>query len=321
MELKEIYASINEDLSRVEAALTSAGQVDFEWLAQMLNHSLEAGGKRVRPALTLLSGKFYEYRFEFLLHMALSIELMHTATLIHDDAIDKSDTRRGKATIYKLWGIQPTVLLGDYLFARAAVSVSDTQSVRCIRLFSQTLMTITRGELSQVQNAFNLSQTRDQYFQRIFSKTGSLFCLATESGGILSLAPESSIDALKNYGRNLGIAFQVVDDILDFTGTEDQLGKPAGSDLGQGTLTLPAMLLNERYPDDNPVKNFFRNRDKVEYIHQAIEQVRNSTITDECYRIARDYCTEACRYLKMLPDTSCRQALSDLADFVVKRNR
>jgi octaprenyl-diphosphate synthase len=319
VELKQIYASINEDLTKVEDALKATSHVDFTWLSQLLKLSLESGGKRIRPALTLLSGKFYNYRFEYLLHMAVSIEIMHSVTLIHDDAIDKSDKRRGKETIFKLWGIQPTILLGDYLFAKAAVSVSDTQSVRCIRSFSQTLMTITRGELNQIQNAFNLSQSHDQYIDRIFSKTGSLFCLATESGGILSLAPESAIEALRNYGRSLGIAFQVVDDILDFTGTEEELGKPAGSDLGQGTLTLPAMLLNKRYPLDNPVKKFFQDREKSEYVRQAIEQVRNSSIVEECYQVARDHCDEACRYIKTLPDSANRQTLFDLADFVVRR--
>jgi octaprenyl-diphosphate synthase len=319
VDLKEIYAAINEDLARVETSLKTISQVDFPWLAQLLSHSLGSGGKRIRPALTLLSGKFYDYRFEFLLHMALSIELMHTATLIHDDAIDKSDTRRGRTTIYKLWGVEPAVLLGDYLFALAGVTVSDTQSIRCIKLFSQTLMTISQGELNQAKNAFNLSQTYEQYIQRIFGKTASLFCLATESGGILSEAPEISIEALKNYGRSLGIGFQVVDDILDYIGTEEELGKPAGSDLSQGTLTLPAMLLNERYPEDNPVKRLFLDRKKTENIKLAIEQVRNSSIVQECYQIARKYCDEACLHIQKLPDKPSRRAMLELADFVVER--
>jgi octaprenyl-diphosphate synthase len=319
VELKEIYSTINEDLARVETSLKSISQVDFPWLSQLLSHSLGSGGKRIRPALTLLSGKFYIYRFEFLLHMALSIELMHTATLIHDDAIDKSDTRRGRTTIYKLWGVEPAVLLGDYLFAKAGVTVSDTLSLRCIRLFSQTLMTISHGELNQAKNAFNLFQTYEQYVQRIFGKTASLFCLATESGGILSEAPESAIDSLKNYGRNLGIAFQVVDDILDFIGTEEELGKPAGSDLTQGTLTLPAMLLNKRYPEDNPVKRLFQDHQKMENVKIAIEHVRNSSIVEECYQIARRYCDDACRNVQELPEIPSRRALLELADFVVER--
>lgn len=319
LELNLIYASINEDLGQVEDALKLVSDVDFPWLTQLLNQSLGQGGKRIRPALTLLSGKFYNYRFKYLLNMAIAIELMHTATLIHDDAIDKSEMRRGRPTIYKLWGIDPAVLLGDYLFARAGVAVSDTKNVRCIKIFSQTLMTISRGELNQSINAFNLNQTHEDYFERIFGKTASLFSLSTESGGILGQAPESSLRKLKSYGRDLGIAFQIVDDILDFIGTEEELGKPAGSDLAHGTLTLPAMLLNERYPSDNPVKILFRNRNDKGNIKVAIEQIRNSSIVDECYQIARDYCKRACRQIQSLPEHSCRQALQDLADFVVKR--
>lgn len=319
MELTEIYAPVKDDLVKVEQELKAVSQVDFPWLAELLSHSLGVGGKRIRPALTFLSGKLYRYRIEYLLHMALSIELMHTATLVHDDAIDKSDTRRGRTTIFKLWGTEPAVLLGDYLFAKAGVSVSDTQSVRCIKLFSQTLMTISRGELNQAKNAYNLNQTREHYYQRIFSKTASLFCLSTETGAILAEAPESSVNMLKDYGRDLGIAFQIVDDILDFIATEEELGKPAGSDLAQGTLTLPAMLLNERYPQDNPVKRLVQDRSGTENIKLAIEQVRNSSIVEECYQVARDYCEKACQQIKTLPASASRDSLIELADFVVRR--
>lgn len=319
MELSLIYASITNDLARIEDGLKTISDVDFPWLAQLLDQGFGRGGKRIRPALTLLSGKFYTYRFMQLMYMAIAIELMHTATLIHDDAIDKSDTRRGRPTIYKLWGADPAILLGDYLFARAGVTVSFTKNNRCIRLFSETLMTISRGELNQYKNSFNLNQSREDYFQRIFGKTASLFSLSTESGGVLSRAPEKSVQKLKSYGRDMGIAFQVVDDILDFIGTEEELGKPAGSDLAQGTLTLPAMLLNERYPDDNPVKRLFQNRKDTKNVALAIEQIRNSSIVEECYQTAREYCDRACQHIRDLPGDSSRQALIDLADFVVQR--
>ena len=321
MELSHIYATIIDDLAEIEENIKSVSQVDFPWLSQLLSHSLGAGGKRIRPALTLLCGKFYSYRFEVLMHMATSIELMHTATLIHDDAIDKSDMRRGRPTIYKLWGADPAILLGDYLFARAGVSVSDTQSIRAFRLFSQTLMTISRGELNQAINAFNLNQNFDDYIQRIFGKTASLFCLSAESGGILSQAPENAIQIFKGYGKDLGLAFQIVDDILDFIGTEEELGKPAGSDLAQGTLTLPAMLLNERYPQDNPVKKLFQNRQATENIKLAIEQIRHSPIVEDCYCTAKKYCESACRQITQLPAGPARQALIDMADFVVMRRK
>jgi len=253
--------------------------------------------------------------------MAISIELMHTATLIHDDAIDKSMIRRGKSTVYKVCGLEKTVLLGDYIFAKAGDEVADTHSIRAIKLFCQTLMIISQGELDQARNLFNLYQTREQYLKRIFSKTASLFSLSTESGGILSQSPEGAIGALKDYGCNLGIAFQIIDDILDFTGTEQELGKPGGSDLAQGTLTLPALLLNERYPKENPVKRVFQNRGGYEDIKLAIEQVRNSDIVEECYKFARGYASRACSDLSPITDTPTLRVLKDLTTYIVERNK
>ncbi|HSW58118.1 MAG TPA: polyprenyl synthetase family protein [Dehalococcoidales bacterium] len=321
MELSQIYAPVNDDLKKVEQALLEVSRVDFPWLSELLKHSLGAGGKRIRPALTLMCGQFYNYRFENLLHMAVAIELMHTATLVHDDAIDKSDTRRGRATIYKLWGVDPAVLLGDYLFAKAGVESTLTNSLRAVRLFSGTLMIISSGELNQAKNSYNLHQTRQDYLNRIYGKTSSLFCLSTESGGILSQAPDRSVRLLRDYGYNLGMAFQIVDDILDFVGTEAELGKPAGSDLKQGTLTLPAMLLLERFPNDNPVFRLFNDHSRTENIPVAIEQIRNSSIVEECYKLAKEYCAAACQKIQNLPDKSVKTSLCELAEFVVKRRK
>ncbi len=321
MELNGTYRSIQDDLSQAKESLRSIIKVDFPWLSEQLDYVIGSGGKGIRPALTLLSGKFYQYNLEYLLPMAVSVELMHTATLIHDDAIDKSMARRSRATIFKLWGEEPAILLGDYLFAKAGEFVSDTQNPRVIKLFSQTLATISSGELNQFFSAYNLQQTREQYFKKIFGKTASLFSLATESGAILSGAPEKSIKILRDYGHSLGIAFQVVDDILDFIGTEEELGKPVGSDLAQGTLTLPAMLLLERCPEDNPVKRLFDNRNDQDNIKQAIEMIRNSSIVDECYTVASEYCTQACQNIHQLPANSSRDALLQLAEYVVARKR
>ena len=324
MELDRIYQLIEADLARIEEELRSVSRVEFPWLVEMLGHSVESRGKRIRPALTLLSGRFYDYDLKYLLPMATAVELMHTATLVHDDAIDKSATRRGRPTAYALWGVEKSVLLGDYLFAKAGEYNADTQSIRTVKLFTQTLMTISKGELNQSVNAFNLNQTREHYIQRIMGKTASLFALATESGAILSHAPEQAISDLKGYSHDLGIAFQIVDDILDFIGTEEELGKPVGSDLAQGTLTLPAMIITERYPRDNPVKRVFERGEghyNQEDIDKAIEMVGNSGIVQECYYVASGYCAEACHHLEHLPDNESRQALADLATYVVKRKK
>ena len=211
--------------------------------------------------------------------------------------------------------------MGDYLFARAGEFSTDTQNLQVVRLFTQTLEIISAGEINQASNAFNLNQTRQDYLQRIASKTASLFALSTESGAILSQAPERAIKVLREYGWNLGIAFQIVDDILDYTSTEEEMGKPIGSDLAQGTLTLPAMLLLERYPDDNPVRKVFQNEGKQENIKRALDLVRNSSIVQECYQLASEYCSTACQNLGLLPDNTTRQALIDLADYIIKRRK
>jgi geranylgeranyl pyrophosphate synthase len=284
----------------------------------MLRYIL-VGGKIIRPALTLLSGKFNNYDTAKLLPMAIATELLHIATLVHDDAIDKSEVRRWRETVNKIWGEEKAILLGDFLFAKAGESAAATGNIRVVSLFAQTLETISRGELRQSFDAFNLEQTREDYLRRISQKTAALFAMATESGAVLSQAPEESISILREYGHNLGIAFQIIDDILDFTSTEEELGKPIGSDLIQGTLTLPSMLLLNIYPEDNPIEKLFQKRGNQENVTQAIELVRNSPIIEECYEAAKDYSNRACRSLHLLPDIPTRRALTELTGYVVSR--
>ena len=319
MELSKIYQPIQEDLARIEDRLRAVSAVDSPYLSELLDYSLKSNGKRIRPILTLLSGKFYDYNLDSLLLMATAVEIMHTATLVHDDAIDESLVRRCRPTVYQLWGEDKAVLLGDYLFAEAGALTAATQNLRAIKLFADTLKAISSGELNQAFNAFNLEQSRLQYFQRVSKKTAALFVMATESGAALSQAPEESIQILAEYGHNIGIAFQIVDDILDFIGTEEELGKPVGSDLAQGILTLPAMFLLERYPEDNPVEKIFKNQDKQKNVELAMELIRNSSITQECYKVASDYNAKACRNLNLLPDNAARQVLVDLADYIISR--
>ena len=211
MQLSKIYEPIQQDLAKVEDMMKSVSKADFSWLpkqlahalkgssklAELLTHSLKGDGKMIRPALTLLSGKSYNYNLDCLLPMATAVEIMHTATLVHDDAIDNSPLRRGRPTINKAWDDDKAILLGDYLFAKAGELVSTTQNLQVIKLLSQTLMTITSGELAQSFSSFDLEQTCQHYLHRIISKTASLFSLATESGAILSQAPGKLVKALK----------------------------------------------------------------------------------------------------------------------------
>lgn len=326
MQLAEIYKLVETDLAEVNRQIVSvADEVDSPHLAEMLKYIL-GGGKAIRPALTLLAGKFYDYDLAKIMPMAVAVELLHTATLVHDDAIDRSPVRRGRPTVNEVWGEERAVLLGDYVFARAGEFAADTGNLRVVKLFSHTLRIISGGEIVQINDAFKLEQSREHYLERIANKTASLFVLSTVSGAVLSKAPEESIGVLRDYGFNLGIAFQIVDDMLDFVGTEAEMGKPIGSDLAQGTLTLPAMLLLEQYPDDNPVKELFRHpdmsgREKRAKIRRAIEMVESSPIVKKCYQLASGYCDKACRDLNELPANPSRQALKELADLVISRKK
>jgi octaprenyl-diphosphate synthase len=326
LQIKEVYKLVKNGLDGLEEQfrLLAQSQDDaFPELHKMLSHILCGGGKAVRPLLALHAGSLYQYERQKMMYMAAASELMHIATLVHDDAIDKASVRRGRLTINKIWGVDKAIIFGDYLFAKAAEYAVSTGSLRVVGLFAQTLEAISYGELKQGFSAFNLEQTFDDYIGRITGKTASLFALATEGGAVLSQAPEGSIHILKEYGLNLGISFQIVDDILDFIGTEKELGKPVGSDLAQGTITLPSLLILEHYPEDNPIKRVFRNEgDKEENIKEAIELLRsNSQIVDQCYHIASDYSDKARCNLDRLPDGPSRQALHTMSDYVVKRKK
>jgi geranylgeranyl pyrophosphate synthase len=322
LDLREIYAPVERDLREVEARLQATSVVDFPHLGTLLRHSLKGTGKRIRPVLALLAGKLYQYYPERLIPMATALEILHTATLIHDDAIDHSTVRRGRPTVNKLWGQEQAVLLGDYLFAEAGSLTASTESLRAVKLFASTLKTISSGELDQAIHAYSRNQTREQYLRRIARKTATLFAASTESGAILSSAPEESIRLLSGFGHNLGIGFQIVDDILDFIGTESQLGKPTGSDLTQGTVTLPVLLLQEQYPEEKAVKALFRDHEDHDNTRVVIELVCNSpSIIDQCYQEATAYCDRALNNLRSLPDGNARHSLEELTGYVVRRKK
>jgi geranylgeranyl pyrophosphate synthase len=318
--LSEIYEPVQEDLKKVEQSLEKIADADFSLLAELLEYTLKTGGKRVRPALTLLSGKFHVYDIALLVPMAAAIELLHTATLVHDDIVDNSPVRRGRPTVSRAWGPSSALLLGDYLFAKAGSLVAGTGNLRAVKLFSETLMTISSGELKQTAVSSEMARLRDYYFAWIGAKTACLFSTSTESGAILSQAPEEAIQSVKEYGHNLGMAFQIVDDVLDFTGEEDELGKPVGSDLREGTLTLPTIIFGEYYPEDNLIRNFIGKKDAAD-VTTAVEKIRNSRVIEDCLYLATEFSLKARRAAEKLPDNQARKSLIDLTDYIVERRK
>jgi heptaprenyl diphosphate synthase/octaprenyl-diphosphate synthase len=321
LNLKSLYSPVARDLSDVEAnfkGLAEFWRKEFPELHDMLSHIL-VGGKILRPALTFMAGRCIDEKTGRVLNMATANELMHIATLVHDDAIDRADTRRGRLTVNKLWGTEKAILLGDFLFARAGEFAASTDNLRVTKLFSQTLGIIAVGELRQARDIYSTAQSTEGYLQRIAGKTAALLKMSAESGAILAAGTEAQIQALAGYGYNLGLAFQIVDDILDFIGTEEELGKPVGSDLRQGTVTLPALLLIARYPESNPVSEFLAGIDRESNIARAIEMIKSGSIIEESYAEAIKYSDKAINLLEGLPPGACREGLKALAAYLVRR--
>jgi geranylgeranyl pyrophosphate synthase len=318
MKTTPLYGSVQEDLRLVEDLFDEVKRVDYGPLGEMLKMVLGGGGKLMRPGLALLSGRFGEYDLGRLVPLAASVELLHTATLVHDDVIDNADTRRGRPTVNSAFQNSTTVMLGDYLFAHAADQVVKTDDLRVVALFSQTLMIMAKGEIRQDLAAYDSRQTIRDYLARIGGKTASLFSTACEGGALVAGEPDQHVAAMRDYGYNFGMAFQVVDDVLDFTGDQAEMGKPVGSDLMQGTLTLPSFLLLERMPDGNPVEEYF-DSPNAEALEQAVAAVRESGSLDESFEMARDFTRRAIASLAPLPDNADRATLESLAEYILER--
>ena len=240
MSFSSAQALVAADLAAVERLMLKKVSSNYPPLAEALTALIGSGGKRVRPTLVLLSARFYppaEHRR--LINLAAAVESLHTATLVHDDVIDSSLLRRGQSTLNARWTPASTIMAGDYFFARAAAFAAETENPRVIRHFAETLTVIVDGELRQALTARDWGQPKESYFERIYGKTAALFEVATRTAAVLGSAPTAVEEALRAYGYNLGIAFQIVDDILDFVADEHTLGEPAGSDLRGGIITLP----------------------------------------------------------------------------------
>ena len=316
-----IYSPIQEGLLRVDDRLRNLSKTETSAVQPLIKYVTEVGGKRVRPAITLLAAQFHDHDSDRPIIMASAVELLHLATLIHDDTVDNSPTRRGRATVSNTWSPYGAVLFGDYVFATSATFVCDTYNIRVIRRFSETIMELAGGQLMEYFTAYDPSQARTLYNDRIYRKTASLFCTASESGAILGESSETEVKALRDFGYNVGMAFQVRDDLLDFQGDSSDLGKPVGNDLKNGVLTLPTIMLMERYPNDNLVQALFNDRTNDAKLQKVIHVINDSTIMSDCESVVQDYIGKACHALDKLPDCASKQSLLDLADYLTARRR
>jgi geranylgeranyl pyrophosphate synthase len=322
VELKDILKPIEADMRLVETQLREAARSEFGPLALVIESIIESGGKRMRPAVTLLAGRMYPQNDEHLLKLAVSVELLHLATLIHDDLIDKAHTRRGAATLNSKWDSKSTVLAGDYVWAKAAKIAADVGNTKVLGIFADTVMVIVEGEIKQDYTNSASSANREEYYNRIYAKTASLFEGAMRSAATLGNAPQKHVDALGMYGRKLGTAFQIIDDVLDFVGTQSDVGKPVGSDLRQGVMTLPALLYYEKHPS-HPTLNsvVVSNGHSAQELEAVIEEIRISPEMDAARAEARNFAIQAVQELSVLPKNRYRDGLEQLAEFAVMRNK
>ena len=288
-------------------------------LRAALEHLLAAGGKRVRPTLSLLVGNMLGAPLEKLINLGAAVELLHTATLVHDDLIDGSLLRRGTPTLNARWSPPATVLTGDFLFARAAKLAADTDHLPLMKLFSETLATIVNGELTQMFTSRGLIN-RDNYYKRIYAKTASLFEMTSRAAAMVSPASEDTIEAMRDFGYQIGMAFQIVDDILDFNGDQNAVGKPLGSDLLNGLVTLPAIYFAEINPDDVDVLSLPQGGwTNNENMTRLVEKIRSSSCTKKAMVEAEQHIDRALARLESFEPCAERDALENLAKYIVDR--
>lgn len=316
-----VFASIMTDLMEVEARLQAMAEVAGGPLQQLIGRVLGTRGKLLRPALTIASGRLFRGPSAGLHAMAAAVECLHTASLIHDDIIDETLERRGAPSLHAAAGSGAALLAGDYLFAQAAATASETNNLRIMRLFADCVMTVCTGQIhehSQDKRA-RASLSREGYYETIAAKTAALFVLACESGAVLGEASIPAAAAIREYGRRLGLAFQIVDDILDLIGDEATMGKPAGSDLRQGVMTLPLIYLRDEIPADTLLAAFSGDGARDQAIHEISESARGSTALQRAHDEARALASSAVELLCQLPANPYRDLLEALAETVVDR--
>ena len=323
MEFAQVVSSLQDDLARVEARVRLAAQVEFPVLGDILQAIVDAGGKRLRPILLLLSARAYIYDIEPLIPAAAGVEMLHTASLVHDDTIDMSQLRRGQPTLNSMFDSGTVILIGDYLFAQSAILAAETMNPRVVSVFASSLADICDGQLREVFTAHRLDQTRAEYERRIYGKTASLFAGAAEMGAVIGGASEEAIQNLRGFGSEVGMAFQIVDDVLDLRSSTDQIGKPANLDLRQGTVTLPTMLLLARLngsPTAREIERVVNGVDVSDADYSSVATlIEESGAIEESVDAARVFIERAIERLNLLEDHVVAEQLAAFANLALER--
>lgn len=318
MRFKAIYSFLNSDINMVEKALENTVQGESPVLREASLHLLKAGGKRIRPVFVLLSGKFGHNNSEAVKDVAVALELIHMASLVHDDVIDDSELRRGKPTIKTMWDNRIAMYTGDYIFAKALELATKIKNPLAHEILSKTIVELSIGEIEQIKEKFKFDQNLRHYLRRIKRKTALLIASSCQLGAIAAGAEEKIHRHLFRFGYYVGMSYQIIDDVLDFTSTEEKLGKPAGGDLRQGNITLPVLFAMENEEIRSEIIEAHENISDTE-MDRLIGLIKASGAIEKSLDISNKYLQKALQSLEGLPKNNARRTLREIALFIGKR--
>jgi geranylgeranyl pyrophosphate synthase len=310
---------LEDQLVKVDQKMMARSEEYHPDLKAALEHLMNSGGKRIRPIITLLIGTSLGAEEEKLISLSASIEMLHTATLVHDDLIDGALLRRGNPTLNSHWTPAATVLTGDYIFAQAALLAAELNNTEAMKLFAKTLSIIVNGEISQLFGRNHLP-SREDYYHRIYEKTGSLFALSSRAAALISPADSKFIQPAEVFGKEIGKAFQIVDDVLDFTGDQARVGKPIGNDLRQGTPTLPAIYYGEQHPEDLVLLACLDGTASETEADALIQRINQSGVIQRTLNEARETAENAVQHLRDFPPGREKDSLEKLVSYIIDRD-
>jgi octaprenyl-diphosphate synthase len=320
--IEPLVALVAGDMARVNKTILSRASSDVSMIPEVANHLISSGGKRLRPILTLATAGLCGYRGDGHIKLAAAVEFMHTATLLHDDVVDESDLRRGKAAARVLWGNEASVLVGDFLLGQAFKMMVEVGSLPCLDVLSTAAVVIAEGEVMQLSAAKDTETTEDAYLAVIRAKTAALFSAACEVGPMLASRGKAEIEACRGYGANLGVAFQLIDDALDYGGSSAKLGKNVGDDFREGKITLPVVLSFRRgSPAEREFWKRTLERGEVEDgdLEIAFATMKKHRAIEDTVERARHYAAMARDSLELFPASPWKHALLDAVEFAVQR--
>lgn len=318
MKMKLLYTYLNSDLTLIEKELEETIEAESQLLRQASLHLLKAGGKRIRPVFVLLGGKFGLYDINVIKNVAVSLELIHMASLVHDDVIDDAELRRGQPTIKAKWDNRIAMYTGDYIFARALELMTKIDNPLAHQILSETIVELSIGEIEQIKDKYNFDQNLRNYLLRIKRKTALLIAASCQLGAVVSGVPETDHRKLYKFGYYVGMSFQITDDVLDFTGTEKELGKPAGGDLLQGNITLPVLYAMEDEEVRSRIKSVHEGMERKE-LDEVLNLIQESGAIEKSLDISDRYLEKALAILDELPANKAKKSLRDIAKFIGKR--